>query len=83
MRAGGARYLNSGTWADLIRFPSEILAGSTPQALDCLRAFVEDMGAGRLHTWTTFTPTYVTLTLGSDGAVRDVALKDYASAADV
>jgi UDP-2,3-diacylglucosamine pyrophosphatase LpxH len=78
---GGARYLNSGTWADLIRFPAEILAGSTQQALEGLRAFVEDMGAGRLHAWTAFVPTYVKLTLGADGAVRDVALKDYAPGA--
>lgn len=80
---GGARYLNSGTWADLIRFPSEILSGSTAQAHDGLRAFVEDMGAGRLHQWTTFTPTYVKLTLGADGTVRDVSLKDYTSAVPV
>lgn len=80
---GGARYLNSGTWADLIRFPSEILNGPANRALDGLRAFVEDMGAGRLHAWTTFTPTYVKLTIGADGAVREVALNDYASGADV
>ena len=78
---GGARYINSGTWADLIRFPKEILGGSSAHALDGLRAFVEDMGAGRLHQWTTFTPTYVKLTLGGDGAVRDVTLKDYVAGA--
>src|SRR5262249_54769303 len=34
----GGRYLNSGTWADLIKFPSEILRGSPDQAYDGLRA---------------------------------------------
>jgi UDP-2,3-diacylglucosamine pyrophosphatase LpxH len=76
----GARYLNSGTWADLIRFPSHILAGPEPAALEGLRAFVEDMAGGRLSGWTSFTPTYVKLTLGADGQVRNVALCDYTSA---
>ena len=65
----------------LIRFPSDILNGPSDRAFDGLRAFVEDMGAGRLHAWTTFTPTYVKLTIGADGAVREVALNDYASGA--
>lgn len=76
---GAARYLNSGTWADLIRFPSEILQGSEQQAHDGLRAFVEDMGKGRLRAWTSFTPTYVKLTVDGDGSVRDVTLCDYTS----
>lgn len=79
----GARYINSGTWADLISFPIEILKGSQNQAMEGLRGFVEDMGAGRLRAWTKFIPTYVKLTLDSDGAVKDVALKDYTSPADV
>jgi UDP-2,3-diacylglucosamine pyrophosphatase LpxH len=79
----GARYLNSGTWADLIRFPSQILEGTERQALDGLRAFVEDLGAGRLRAWTSFIPTYVKLTIGDDGEVKDVVLKDYTSPSDV
>jgi hypothetical protein len=75
----GARYLNSGTWADLIHFPSEILSGTEQQARDGLRAFVEDMGKGRLRAWTAFTPTYVKITLADDGRVRDVSLHDYTS----
>jgi UDP-2,3-diacylglucosamine pyrophosphatase LpxH len=77
---GGARYLNLGTWADLICFPSHILAGPDAAALDGLRAFVEDMAAGRLSGWTTFTPTYVKMVIGGDGAVVDAALCDYRSA---
>ena len=77
---GGARYLNCGTWADVIRFPSEILSGSEQKALDGLRAFVEDMGAGRLKAWTSFAPTYVKLALGDDDEVRAVGLFDYTAA---
>jgi len=73
----GARYLNVGTWADLIKFPSAILGGPTPAALDGLRAFVEDMSTGKLSAWTSFMPTYVKLVVGSDGAVRDARLCDY------
>ncbi len=73
----GARYLNSGTWADVIRFPSQILSGSDGQALDGLRAFVNDMSTGRLRAWTSFVPTYIELAIGEDGAVRHAALHDY------
>lgn len=76
---GSARYLNCGTWADVMRFPSEILAAPAPQALEGLHAFVEDLGAGRLHSWTSFMPTYIKIVLSDDGAVRDVALCDYSS----
>jgi hypothetical protein len=74
---GGAQYLNSGTWADVIRFPSEILSGSDRQALEGLRAFVTDLSEGRLRAWVSFAPTYVKLTIGEDGAVRHAALHDY------
>lgn len=74
---GGARYLNLGTWADLIKFPSQILSGPAPAALDGLRAFVEDMSTGKLGAWTSFTPTYVKMVVGADGAVREATLCDY------
>ena len=80
---GSARYLNSGTWADLIHFPTDILNGTEQQARDGLRAFVEDMGKGRLRAWTSFTPTYVKLTVSDDGHVRDVTLCDYTSPRDL
>lgn len=74
---GGSRYLNLGTWADLILFPSHILTGPEAAALEGLRAFVEDMAAGRLSGWTSFIPTYVKLTVAGDGTVTDAALCDY------
>lgn len=74
---GGARYLNLGTWADLILFPSHVLSGPDAVAIDGLTAFVEDMAAGKLSGWTTFMPTYVKLTVGGDGAITNAALCDY------
>ena len=78
--AAGARYLNLGTWADLIKFPSAILSGPQPAAIDGLRAFVEDMATGKLSAWTSFTPTYGKLIVDSDGAVRDAMVCDYTGA---
>lgn len=75
--SAGARYLNLGTWADLILFPSHILTGPDAAAMDGLRAFVEDMAAGKLSGWTSFTPTYVKLMVGGDGAVQHAELCDY------
>ena len=59
--------------------PVRVLLGPDRQALDGLGAFVKDMSAGRLRVWTSFIPTYVKLTLGPDGGVRDVTLRDFTS----
>ena len=40
---GGRSYLNSGTWADLIVFPKEIVSGTEDEALPKLREFVGDL----------------------------------------
>ena len=75
--AGGARYLNSGTWADLIRFKPEILSGSHDEALTALRGFATDLTEGRLADWIYYKPTYVRLDLGKDDAVVNAELCDY------
>jgi UDP-2,3-diacylglucosamine pyrophosphatase LpxH len=71
---GGARYLNSGTWADLIRFPENIL---TSQNDEELLEFVVDMSAGRLSRWLYFAPTYVRLDVNGDGIVSNAELVEY------
>lgn len=74
---GGSRYFNAGTWADLIKFPTEIVSGPEPQALDAVRAFVEDLRDGRLSAWTSFQPTYVRFDLDPSDGVISAALCDY------
>ena len=74
---GGARYLNSGTWADLIRFKPEILSGKDDTALAALRGFADDLKAGRLTDWIYFKPTYVRFDLGADDTVVTAELCDY------
>jgi UDP-2,3-diacylglucosamine pyrophosphatase LpxH len=64
-------YLNSGTWADLMRLPDALLAASPDDALPALRAFVADLKANRLDRYLMFLPTYVRLELDGDGRVVD------------
>jgi UDP-2,3-diacylglucosamine pyrophosphatase LpxH len=56
----GRFYFNSGTWADVLRFPVEILK-SQAEAPQELQTFVEQMKAGDFSRWTIFNPTYVRL----------------------
>jgi UDP-2,3-diacylglucosamine pyrophosphatase LpxH len=74
---GGAVYLNSGTWADLIRVPDAIVSGSDQEATTELRAFVESLKESRLDRWITFQPTFLRLDLGADDKVAHAELIDY------
>jgi UDP-2,3-diacylglucosamine pyrophosphatase LpxH len=62
-------YLNSGTWADVLRFPAEIL-DSKADALPALQAFVENMKAGDFSAWTLFYPSYIRLDLEGNKVVN-------------
>lgn len=66
----GRQYLNTGTWADLIKFPAHILEGDTERALAELRTFVADMAARRFAPWIFWKPTYARLELVGDRIVR-------------
>lgn len=76
----GGWYLNGGTWANVLQFPSQILAGTRDQALARVRRFTEMMTQGDYSEWTTFQPTYVRLDLGPDGVVSQAELYKYTSA---
>jgi len=75
--ASGARYLNSGTWADLLQFPKDILSGSQSDVRDKLRHFCEDAANSRLERYIVFTPTFVRLDVTGDGRVARAELLDY------
>lgn len=62
-------YLNSGTWADLIIFPKEIVSGSDDVAMPKLREFVDDLKNSRLSQWIAFIPTYVRLDIDASDRV--------------
>lgn len=80
---GGGWYLNGGTWANVLQFPSQILSGTRDQALARVRRFTEMMTQGDYSEWTIFQPTYVRLDLGPDGLVSQAALCKYTSADQV
>jgi UDP-2,3-diacylglucosamine pyrophosphatase LpxH len=73
----GARYLNSGTWADLMRFPAEILAGSEADGIASLHAFVSDLRNGHLRSWVTSRPTFVRLDVDESGRAASAELCDF------
>ena len=74
-----ARYFNTGTWANLMRFP-KALTDPTVTAADVkaeLFAFAKQLEANELDDYLEFTPTYVRLDLGADGALLHAELRDY------
>lgn len=75
LQVGTGRYLNTGTWADIIQFPAEILR---PGNESMFHTFVEDMKEGALNKWVTFRPTYVRLDLSDTGVVAGAELVEYA-----
>lgn len=69
----GRFYFNTGTWADVLQFPNEILKSET-DALAALRTFVEHMKAGDFSAWTLFRPTYVQLQISDDNKISNAEL---------
>jgi UDP-2,3-diacylglucosamine pyrophosphatase LpxH len=73
----GCRYFNSGTWADLLEVPREIVSAPGAAALDALRGFAADLAANRLGNHVRFCPTYVRLLIDETGLVVEGTLRDY------
>lgn len=73
----GALYINTGTWADIMRFPLEILAGSDEEALAKLREFVADIGAGRLGGWIGSGATYARIDFDREDRLLHAELLDF------
>lgn len=73
----GALYINTGTWADVMRFPMEILAGSDQDALAKLREFVQDIAARKLQRWIGSGATYARLDLDASDRLLQVELLDF------
>jgi UDP-2,3-diacylglucosamine pyrophosphatase LpxH len=75
----GRFYLNSGTWADVLQFPVEILTSPETEALDRLQAFVDYLTAGDFSSWTLFNPTYVRFDLDDSDTITNAELKTASS----
>lgn len=72
----GVRYLNTGTWANLMKFPPILTMPGAPYG-DVQTALVKlalDLKANKLDEYLHFEPTYVRLSLGDAGELLDARL---------
>jgi UDP-2,3-diacylglucosamine pyrophosphatase LpxH len=76
-------YLNSGSWADRMQLPPDIVTASQADARARLDPFVQDLAGGQLDRWIVFRPTYIQLELdAADRVVRaDLLTYEQATAA--
>lgn len=74
--SGGGRYLNSGTWADLIRLPATVFSTDPAAAQDALRQLLMDLHERRISHLIWQRPTYVRLEL-SQGVVSSASVEEY------
>lgn len=72
---GGGRYLNTGTWADLMRMPAAVLQAGAAGRSE-LRALVEALKARRLDDLVWRRPTYARLAIAG-GRVREASVEEY------
>lgn len=66
---GGALYLNTGTWADLILLPAAVLSEDPKVALPELRLLLADLRANRLSHRRGLVPSYARIEYGSGDQV--------------
>jgi UDP-2,3-diacylglucosamine pyrophosphatase LpxH len=69
-------YLNSGTWADLMRVPKAVLSEDDAVATQALRRFVKDITENRLSEYVAFMPTYAQLDMDANGRVLEGHVRD-------
>ncbi len=81
--ASGGFYLNSGTWADVMEFPRDLLSAPKDEALTRLGAFVQHLIDGDFSAYALFRPTYVRLEVGADNRVATAELVKFIDAANV
>jgi UDP-2,3-diacylglucosamine pyrophosphatase LpxH len=73
---GGGRYLNSGTWADLMRVPADVLGADSQKARAALEALVGDLRARRFQSLIWQRPTYARLELAGE-RVAEASVEEY------
>jgi UDP-2,3-diacylglucosamine pyrophosphatase LpxH len=61
--AGGAAYLNTGTWVDLMRVPAAVLGDEPVTATAELEGFLDDLLHNRLHRWRKLVPSFARIDL--------------------
>ena len=66
LHSADALYLNTGTWADLMKVPDKILSGDEEIAKKQLEAFLDDLENQRLEAWRCQVPTFAKIILQDD-----------------
>jgi UDP-2,3-diacylglucosamine pyrophosphatase LpxH len=66
----GCWYLNSGTWADVMKLSPEVITGSPEVAQREVKEFLQDIAANNLQKWIVFSPAYVRLDLEGNRVVQ-------------
>lgn len=72
----GGKYLNSGTWADVLRLPEEISSDAESVADAAISTFLEDMRRQNYAPYTVRKQAYVQAVVEENGSV-DASLKYY------
>ena len=67
---GTAKYLNSGTWADMMSIPDDLLLAGGDESRQKLEGFFDDLLENRLDNWVNRVPTFVRVEL-EDGKSVD------------
>jgi UDP-2,3-diacylglucosamine pyrophosphatase LpxH len=75
LEAEGATYLNTGTWAKLMKFPADLVSDDDAVARPALEAFVESIRTGTFKT--EFVPTYARIDVRGDGVVDSADVHAY------
>lgn len=68
-----AIYLNTGTWADLMRVPEEVWSTDETRARSVLSSFVSDLESNDLDKWRCSVPTFAKVEM-TDGSVTAAAV---------
>jgi UDP-2,3-diacylglucosamine pyrophosphatase LpxH len=72
--AGGAVYLNTGTWADLMKLPAGLFAADRAHARAALDRFVDDLRGGRHDDHLAFDPRFARCAIDEAGRCTDARL---------
>ena len=73
----GGQYLNTGTWADLIRVPPDIVHGAPEAAAEVLGRFAQAILDKRFDEYVLFSPTFAHIRLDAEGRTVTAGVKDY------
>jgi UDP-2,3-diacylglucosamine pyrophosphatase LpxH len=76
LEVANGKYLNAGTWADVLRLPSDVASGDDLLADNAIERFLKDMSEHNYEPYTVRHRSFVRAVVETDGAV-DAALHFY------